>query len=440
VLNSALPRFEQPLDERPMHTEIDAAQGELDALDLSGVAALEAEVTRLRGIVAQEQSRERELAERLARWDERRSVLETQTQTAERALAERESDAANLSKLYPSAIAEAEKQRDQRLVQPDLTESIAIADSTMKTMQTRGENARIALIEDAARYNTEFTFAARVDDSGEERYALEAERLQSTELPSYSEDITAAQTEAEDELREHVLHKLREQVRNARVELDRLNEALAGRDFRGKHYRFRVEPNDSLREFYDLILGTELLGSNSLFESQFYRDHKAAFDRFYGALVRVPQSDTERDEQAKLTDYRRYLVYDIEVTTPDGQMSRLSRTMDQMSGGEVQTPFYLAIAASFVQLYRINERTARPTIRLVAFDEAFSKMDQDHIGSTLDLFQHFNLQVMTATPLERCEYLVPKMCTSLVLTAIADTVHIEPYVNYQARLSELYAA
>jgi uncharacterized protein YPO0396 len=91
-----------------------------------------------------------------------------------------------------------------------------------------------------------------------------------------------------------------------------------------------------------------------------------------------------------------------------------------------------------VQLYRINERTARPTIRLVAFDEAFSKMDQDHIGSTLDLFQHFNLQVMTATPLERCEYLVPKMCTSLVLTAIADTVHIEPYVNYQARLSELY--
>ncbi|HZF40813.1 MAG TPA: SbcC/MukB-like Walker B domain-containing protein [Blastocatellia bacterium] len=87
----------------------------------------------------------------------------------------------------------------------------------------------------------------------------------------------------------------------------------------------------------------------------------------------------------------------------------------------------MTIAASFLQLYRVgegltsNRRTARtnlsgrPTIRLVAFDEAFSKMDQQHIGSTLDLFQKFNLQVIMATPLERCEYLVPKICTSLVL-------------------------
>ena len=86
--------------------------------------------------------------------------------------------------------------------------------------------------------------------------------------------------------------------------------------------------------------------------------------------------------------------------------------MGQTSGGETQTPFYLTIAASFVQLYRIGERNSRPTIRLVAFDEAFSKMDQDRIGATLDLFQQFGMQIITATPLERCEYLVPKMCTA----------------------------
>jgi uncharacterized protein YPO0396 len=111
--------------------------------------------------------------------------------------------------------------------------------------------------------------------------------------------------------------------------------------------------------------------------------------------------------------------------------------MNQTSGGETQTPFYLTIAASFVQLYRIQERNKRPTIRLVAFDEAFSKMDQKRIGATLDLFQQFNLQVITATPLERCEYLAPKMCTSLVLSAVKDSVHIEPYLNYAARLRAL---
>ncbi|HEX6290973.1 MAG TPA: SbcC/MukB-like Walker B domain-containing protein [Herpetosiphonaceae bacterium] len=84
-----------------------------------------------------------------------------------------------------------------------------------------------------------------------------------------------------------------------------------------------------------------------------------------------------------------------------------------------------------------NTSTCRPTIRLVAFDEAFSKMDQDRIGATLDLFQYFKLQIITATPLERCEYLVPKMCTSLVLTGIGDQVLIEPYRNYAAKLEEV---
>jgi uncharacterized protein YPO0396 len=87
-----------------------------------------------------------------------------------------------------------------------------------------------------------------------------------------------------------------------------------------------------------------------------------------------------------------------------------------------------------VQLYRIHERSGRPTLRLVVFDEAFSKMDQERIGSTLDLFQRFHLQIVTATPLERCEYLVPKMCTNLVLTALRERVHVEPYHNYAARL------
>jgi hypothetical protein len=99
----------------------------------------------------------------------------------------------------------------------------------------------------------------------------------------------------------------------------------------------------------------------------------------------------------------------------------------------------VTIAASFAQLYHINERHQRPTIRLVAFDEAFSKMDQDRIGATLELLQSFGLQIITATPLERCEYLVPHICTNLVLTAVGDTVLLEPYRNYAARLVEFAA-
>jgi len=181
-----------------------------------------------------------------------------------------------------------------------------------------------------------------------------------------------------------------------------------------------------------------LLGAGALFESEFYQQHRDAFDQFYEQLTRVPLSDAERAEQERLADYRNYLDYDIEVTHADGQTSRLSKIMDQTSGGETQTPFYLTIAASFVQLYHLNEKNARPTIRLIAFDEAFSKMDQDRIASTLELFQRFNLQIITATPLERCEYLAPKVSTTYVLTNAGDHVMLEPYRVYSAKLEQMY--
>ncbi|HVU70553.1 MAG TPA: SbcC/MukB-like Walker B domain-containing protein, partial [Ktedonobacteraceae bacterium] len=134
--------------------------------------------------------------------------------------------------------------------------------------------------------------------------------------------------------------------------------------------------------------------------------------------------------------------YDISIER-NGEVSSLSRIMGEQSGGETQTPFYVAIAASFVQLYRIqvgndahSSHHARPTIRLAVFDEAFNQMDQDRIGATLDLFRTYGLQVVTATPLERCEYLVPKMCTNLVLTGVGDSVLVEPYRNYAARLQQ----
>jgi uncharacterized protein YPO0396 len=221
----------------------------------------------------------------------------------------------------------------------------------------------------------------------------------------------------------------------ARLQLERINDALNRLEFRGERYRFRSQPAEDSREFYELIIeAPQHLAGGSLYESKFYEDHRATFDRFYEILIRPPRSDMEHAERERLVDYRRYLDYDIDVTHPDGRTSRLSKIVNQTSGGETQTPFYLTIAASFVQLYRIGESTGRPTIRLVVFDEAFSKMDQARIGATLELFQDFNLQIVTATPLERCEYLVPKICTSLVLTSVGDHVLVEPYRNYESRL------
>ncbi len=422
------------LDDRPLAEQIAGWEIDLRALDLSGVRALEDEVRRLERVVEAEQQAVTTLSGDIRLAERDQAQLHLSQQSARRALADVAAQATSARNQAPQAIAAAEEMLRERLEPGDLSEAIRNAESTTQNFQTRAQNELNRLIGEATTYNTRYQFAGRPDPD-DESFAREQARLGETDLPRYQAQIAASRREADEELREHVLHRLREQVHETRQKLSRINDALGRLDFHGERYRFVCAPAEDLREYYDLITDAQVIGAGALFKSDFYESHRVAFERFYESLTHTPQSEAERAEQMRLTDYRSYLSYDIEVTHAGGQISRLSRIMGQTSGGETQTPFYLTIAASFVQLYHIDEHISRPTIRLVAFDEAFSKMDQDRIGATLDLFQKFGLQVITATPLERCEYLVPKMCTSLVITGVSDTVLIEPYRNYTAHLA-----
>ncbi len=434
-------RLDADLDEHPLRQQIAAWQGELAALDLSGLAELEREAQRLQAIVEQEMQHERQLTRRIGQLENAQETLSAQQIQAERQRIEREQQAQAERERLATAVAEAESLVPKHLDTPDLSAAIHNAESTAQKFHTRMQRELDQMRDAATAYNFSYQFTALPQSLDETRYQAEYERLQATELPHYEEKIAQAQREAEEELREHVLHRLREQMLLARQELERINDALSRLHFRHERYRFKAQPADDMREYYDLINDAQLIGtSGSLFQSDFYATHEAIFDQFYALLTRTPRTDAEREQQRRMTDYRSYLSYDIEVTHADGNTSRLSRIMGQTSGGETQTPFYVTIAASFAQLYHINERHHRPTIRLVAFDEAFSKMDQDRIGATLELLQGFGLQIITATPLERCEYLVPKICTSLVLSTVGDTVLIEPYRNYAALLAKLAAA
>lgn len=431
-------RLDVPLDDTPLREAIAGWEADLAALDMSGVAELEREVKRLEEIARKEETNERTLYEQIVTLKNQQQTLLEQVRTAAQQQTECEAKRNETRLQLPHASDDAERllAEHRQQPQPDLPEAIRNAESTRNRFGTQANNTLQRLTEAATRYNITYQFGAVAASPDEQRYAEEQQRLEETELPRYTTQIAEAQRAAEEQLREHVLHRLREHIWHASEELDRINDALRNITFHGERYRFRAVPADEVREYYDIITEAQAIGSGSLYDSDFYAKHRATFDRFYELLTREPHTDAERREQQRMIDYRRYLDYDIEVIHADGQKSRLSRLMGHTSGGETQTPFYVTIAASFAQLYHINEAHSRPTIRLVAFDEAFSKMDQDRIGATLQLLQNFGLQIITATPLERCEYLVPYVCTSLVLTVAKQEVIIEPYRNYEARLTE----
>ena len=87
----------------------------------------------------------------------------------------------------------------------------------------------------------------------------------------------------------------------------------------------------------------------------------------------------------------------------------LSQTMNKKSGGETQTPFYIAMLASFAQLYRVNDKTDfGNTVRIVVFDEAFNKMDSERIIESVRLLRKMNLQAIICTPPDKIPEIGPE--------------------------------
>ena len=103
----------------------------------------------------------------------------------------------------------------------------------------------------------------------------------------------------------------------------------------------------------------------------------------------------------KYADYRTYLSFDMEQLVEGMAPARLSRMLSKNSGGEGQNPLYVALLASFAQVYRMNVKSGvrrRDTLRLVVLDEAFSQMDAEKVGSCIQLIRSLGFQaIISAT-------------------------------------------
>ena len=129
------------------------------------------------------------------------------------------------------------------------------------------------------------------------------------------------------------------------------------------------------------MMDSQYVLGESLFESEFRQKYQQGWDLLFERLAAA--YDDAQSELRELQDYRNYLQYDIRIHYPNGDTALLSRINAKKSGGETTTPFYVAMAASFAQAYRLNQPRPADTIRLAMFDEAFGKMDAARTASSL---------------------------------------------------------
>jgi len=273
-------------------------------------------------------------------------------------------------------------------------------------------------------YNFNYQFGGAPDAPDNAAYDQELKKLNESELVLYEEKIKQARAAAEQEFKEHFIFRLQENIQQARQQFDNLNRVLKEIPFGLDRYQFSCTPDRQYRAFYDMIMDEYALEGLTLFSAHFKEKYGETLEELFRLILDVPE-EKQAENIRRFTDYRTYLEYDIKIYHENGETSSFSRVAREKSGGETQTPYYVAIVASFLQLYRPRQNPN--TVRLMLFDEAFNRMDPDRAENMLQFIRQLGLQVLAAAPTDKCEIITPHVETTLLVIRDGHKAWLEDY-------------
>ena len=290
----------------------------------------------------------------------------------------------------------------------------------------RCQNAKDNMVNVMVEYKTEHDFGAAANLDGFPEFEAVYERLKNSELLDYEEKVQSAREAAETEFHEQFLAKLQENMKLAQGEFKELNKALKGIDFSSERYEFQFMPSKKYRNYYEMIMDDfNVTQGESLFSGIFHETHKDVIEELFEQLS--VSGDNSAQALDEFTDYRTYMDYDIKIIHNDGTYSYYSKVCEEKSGGETQTPFYVTVAASFVQLYSNN--IGGEAAGLVLFDEAFNNMDDERIGGVLEFLRRLPLQLIIAAPPDKIQYIGPAMDEVMLVMTDQKRSYVEEYHN-----------
>ncbi len=278
-------------------------------------------------------------------------------------------------------------------------------------------------------YNITYDFGAEVGINGINTFLDELDNLVKSKVIEYEEQVKASRKNAEEEFKEHFLSKIQENINTAKSEFKGLNKGLKDVKFGNEEYEFKIGKSKENKEYYDMIMDNENIGEGfTLFSTSYENKHKELLNELFDKLTL--DNESNEAELIKLTDYRNYMSYDIEIKYNDNTTSLFSKVCREKSGGETQTPFYVAMAASFLQLYK-GVSSSSESIGIILFDEAFDKMDDARIMSMMEFYDKFNsqLQLLIGAPPQKIEPITPYVNTVLLAIKADKFSIIEDMIN-----------
>ena len=238
-------------------------------------------------------------------------------------------------------------------------------------------------------------------------------RLATIDFVSSRDKSTQHEAKTRQYFRDHVMSKLRSNIRAASETLREINRTLRTMEFNGKIYQFAdIVAADDHRKHFEMIMSpknTEVKDSQISFDSVSFDDEfKTERDDLFHAIslcAEKPEADIP------MLDYRTYCkfrLFECSADAPDKKKIDLEKALGPGSGSEVQIPCYLVLTAALVQIYskfnRTKDMRTSNSIRLIMVDECFDKMDSGNANQMIKFTSEMGLQLIAAAPSEKFSY------------------------------------
>ena len=217
------------------------------------------------------------------------------------------------------------------------------------------------------------------------------DQIEGGDIPSYQEKSVIERKRWENLFRTQILQK----THHALMELGRiillLNNHLKS-PIGNDRYEIVKRPNPEFKQYHRLLELNSLHHEDDLFFASVDADLKATLDSFLNTIVNEPDGI----EASRLLDYRHYYDYDLMVINTRDAGARpvsVDKQSGKFSGGESQSPYFVAILASYLRAYKRHEtRRNDPSLAIVPIDEAFAKLSGERIADCINALKSLDLQ------------------------------------------------
>lgn len=238
-------------------------------------------------------------------------------------------------------------------------------------------------------------------------------RIETNELVAYEEEARRARQELEISLKEDLLNRLAEKLKRVEQQLEELNDALGQRYFAGSLYRFERQVDQRFAHIYRLATAVH---ANPMESLETVATPARGVDEGLAEAMAELEAEIERSEgqEGDIADYRKYFTFELTMKSETGHKTRLTDRLGNLSGGQGQLAFYVAIAASLALAYYPSSRGLAPSgMGLALFDEAFNKIDPHNTKQLFTLFKQMGLQLFVAVP-ETDRPTFTEVCNSVI--------------------------